>query len=156
MMNNLSLICLLCVLLSACAELQPYSGADPFIPIESGAMPLHWAAAKGDSKIVKMLISEGSHVDLRTDVKKATPLHFAAWKGQYNTAKLLIEHGADVNAKDDKGATTMHYAAASDDIAIVQLLLAKGADINAEDKDDLTPLDVAMMLSRQWSRFAKM
>jgi len=161
MKNNLSLIYIFCVLLSACAELQPYSGADPFLPIESGAMPLHLAAAKGDSDEVRKLISEGSPVDLRTNVKKATPLHFAAWQGQYHTAKLLIEHGADVNATTNWGGTPLMYASGSErgscltspcsvspglsegHLTVVALLIENGADVNNTGKYGSTALGSA-------------
>ncbi len=119
---------------------------------------LHQAAADGDIKQVKLLISKGADVNAEDEEKK-TPLHYAAETGKMEVVQLLVEASADVNAgswpplciaaennhiavseyliahgadvNPDNGWTPLQQAPYSNSIEMVKLLIAKGADINA-------------------------
>ena len=67
------------------------------------AEPIHDAAKEGDLAKVKILIAEGSGVNVR-DENGLTPLHIAAYQGYEEVAELLIFKGANVNAADKMGA----------------------------------------------------
>jgi peptidoglycan/LPS O-acetylase OafA/YrhL len=64
-----------------------------------GVTPLCWAAMRGDTETLQLLIDRGA--DLNTRNKDgSTALHGAAFLGQPKAAKLLIENGADTQAKN--------------------------------------------------------
>ena len=75
-----------------------------------GETPLYWAAFKGHTECVKLLI------EAKADVNKAneygyTPLYWAALLGHTECVKLLIDAGADVNKKvNNWGHTPLHVA----------------------------------------------
>lgn len=75
------------------------------LPFE-GAQPMHLAVLKGNAEIVKMLLANGAHIDIKaTNKDEATPLHWAAFFGQKDMVSLLIESGAPINVLDANGLT---------------------------------------------------
>jgi len=115
---------------------------------ERGATPLHWAAHKGHTEVVRLLIAAGA------DVNKENPLSWAASGGQIETAALLIAAGADVNKADKYGNTPLHWAAmggwgeSQSHLDVATLLIAAGADVNKADNDGWTPLHEAAFNGR--------
>jgi len=61
--------------------------------------PLHGAAFKGHTGVVKVLLEAGADVSAKTN-NQETPAHWAAAMGRRNALELLIEYGADLDAKD--------------------------------------------------------
>ncbi len=82
-----------------------------------------WAADKGHTEVVKLLIDKGADVNFREN----EALKYAANMGHTDTVKLLIERGADVNAQDGKALIEAAYEGHTDTI---KLLIEKGADID--------------------------
>ena len=76
----------------------------------AAAEPIHEAAKEGDLAKVKILIAEGSDVNVR-DENGLAPLHIAAYKGYKDVAELLILNGANVNAADKTVDTPLQFAA---------------------------------------------
>jgi ankyrin repeat protein len=104
-----------------------------------GSTPLHEAALKGQTAVVKFLLAH--HAEVNTcDMYGQTPLFDAAMNGHMEAAKLLLLDGADINIKDNEGQTPLHKAAWGGYTELVKFLLAKGADINAKDNNGMTPL----------------
>ncbi len=119
---------------------------------KDGWTPLRWAAQKGRTEIVKVLIAAGANVnkeateiigDSRLDgctplifaaregrteiVKVLTPLSIAVLFGHLETVKALIAAGADVNETNLDGESPLYWAVKKGHTEIVELLKAAGA-----------------------------
>ena len=86
-----------------------------------GHTPLSWAAFRGKTAAVEVLLDHGAHVDARSTNGK-TPLIHASANGQWAAVRLLIERGADVNAEDNEGETAMAKAQNSNFSGVVARL----------------------------------
>ena len=124
---------------------------------ETGGLvsPLHVAAAQGDTKAVRRLISTGADVNVRNEngefaienrgvlvhcADGETPLHLAAREGSTETALTLMSAGANVNARSEDGSTPLHLAASRGHTEIALALVGAGASVVARDNDGETPL----------------
>lgn len=116
--------------------------------------PLHYAAARGNDRAVKVLLKYVS-VDIRNS-ETCTPLHFAAYAGYVTVAQSLIDQckkesnaKAILNAKDDQGSSPMFYAAggprAHGNAQVIELLVENGVDIT-QTLDESTLIDIAASL----------
>jgi cytohesin len=118
--------------------------------------PLHWAAAKGHTKVVRKLIEVGAGLEGRGGRFHFTPLHMAAGEGHLETSRLLLDAGAEVDAIDRFHDTPMHWAAWFGHLSVVQLLVERGGDSAAKNKDGNTPRDMAFVKRNehvvQWFR----
>ncbi|MFH2204395.1 MAG: ankyrin repeat domain-containing protein [Elusimicrobiota bacterium] len=83
--------------------------------------PLHWAAALGRTRIVKVLLERGARIDPKNGADQ-TPLILAARAGHTNTVRLLLENGADIQAKDIRGENALSQAKAAGHEAAAELL----------------------------------
>jgi len=91
---------------------------------------LHEAAAIGDLTRVKLLLQEGTDVNLR-ERDMATPLHRAVLRGNKEIVAFLLTKGADIEVRDSwPGGTPLYYAAEKGHEEIMKILIAKGADVN--------------------------
>jgi ankyrin repeat protein len=113
-----------------------------------GWTPIHYAAAKGLSKIAQILIERGADPNVIQEKTCLTPLHLAVIYGHYELAKLLLEKGADPNKRTREGWTPLHFAVAYDRHDVATLLLQKGADPNVQDFNGKTPLHWAVENNR--------
>jgi hypothetical protein len=64
-----------------------------------GWTALHYAAAAGDTGIMKLLLERHAYIDAASPTG-ATPLMLAAREGQEDAVQLLLEEGADASLKD--------------------------------------------------------
>jgi ankyrin repeat protein len=100
------------------------AGAAVEMQDKNKATPLHWAAKKGHTQSIVVLVSAGAYVDAQGGGasleahgdKKATPLHMAAMHGHSESIKALVAAGATVDARDDENATPLHWAAGTGDL----------------------------------------
>ena len=88
------------------------------IPDILGRIPLHQAAAKGDTDIILMLIKFGSNVNAQT-ISGETPLMKAIAFYQVEATKILLRFGADpnmINQKKKKNCLNQAYECRNCDI----------------------------------------
>ena len=123
-----------------------------------GFTPLHWAALRGRSKAVDLLLGAGADITV-TNTRGSTPILLAAWKGHFNVVlQLLAANGNDndtthLNQPNDGGQTALNWAIRQGHSKIAAVLLLAGADkaiqsgtldavgwATALRRDDLLPL----------------
>ena len=112
---------------------------------------LWWAASRGHSSIVRLLLSEGKAPGLDpgavlvnpTHTSRSVPLGAAASCGDLNTIQLLLDNGADPNRRDHEGWCAIHWAAEQGHLEILYALLDRAADINAISSYGTSPLHCA-------------
>ena len=118
-----------------------------------GRTPLHWAAAKNDVEVIKLILSKRVKVDAETYSQHETPLCFAAKNNSCEAARILIEHGADVNHSYDIFPTPLSCAAEGDHVEVAQVLIDHGADVRAVGSYKMTLRSIATY--RKSHRFLK-
>jgi ankyrin repeat protein len=69
-----------------------------------GLSALHIATARGNLKLVELLLELGAHVDTLDNLDRA-PLHFAAYFGHVMLVALLVRRGSDPSKKTRRGFT---------------------------------------------------
>ncbi len=89
---------------------------------QDGSSPLHLAAQKGHTSVVKFLLSEGATID-SLDNAAWTPLHWAAVMGHLDTVITLNESGADKKIKSSNGWTPLEMCKKSGYREVVRYLL---------------------------------
>ncbi|KAI4314581.1 hypothetical protein L6164_027471 [Bauhinia variegata] len=106
---------------------------------DRGWTSLHVFSRKGDIKVVKKLLDEGTDVNAAAwgpKSKGVTPLHLAAEGGHIEVMDELLERGANIDAriKGACGWTPLHVAAKERRRKAVKFLIENGAflppDIN--------------------------
>jgi hypothetical protein len=120
---------------------------------EPDCTPLHYAAAKGNSQAVEVLLREPEvMIDAQTEESGTTPLQFAAFEGRLETVRLLINAYKDrgkikeIDTRDDERTSTLQYAALGIQEAmnreVAELLVKEGADPYQMD-GDISLMDMA-------------
>ena len=106
----------------------------------SRCSPIHWAAFKGDTNILSLLIEQGEDINRRGTWSDITPLHLVR---DARTAKLLIHSKADIEALDNQGQTPLMWAAERGKSGVAESLIAAGSKIDHEDHSGATALSLA-------------
>lgn len=101
--------------------------------------PLHIAAEKGCTDVVRLLCEAGA------DKKAAkpdhmTPLFCAAQNGHFEVMRVLYNAGVDKHQVLPNGATPLHHAASYGHLEAVGFLCMARADVNTEAQNGATPL----------------
>lgn len=117
--------------------------------VQDGSTPLHYAAAFGQTGVIRTLMASGCPVDA-TDDAKNTPLHLAAGEQSLSAAlrpalcMLSISAGGSCcpNRRPLDGKDWPSLAGCGF-IETVDVLVELGADINARDITACTPLQNA-------------
>lgn len=105
-----------------CALALLNAGADPSLRHESGAMPIHLAAASNYLGALQALLDRRPQdVDAKTNIG-ITPLMMAATEGHAQAVRLLLKLGADRTLKDDEGLTAKEVAIKNGNEDLVPLL----------------------------------
>ena len=108
----------------------------------STAAPLHIAAYRGHSQVVRMLLDCGASID-GLDSNFWTPLHYAAANGQTAVVKFLLDFGANPNAVDWILDSPCMAAALNGHVESVRALLIVGVDMQLRNWYDQTALHIA-------------
>lgn len=85
------------------------------------------AAARGDSKLVIQLISDGWDVNA-ADNDGYTALMAASYEGYDPLIDFLLREGAEINAEDNSGYTALDIAEENGYPSTVEFLLSQGAE----------------------------
>lgn len=106
-----------------CALALLNAGADSSLSHESGAMPIHLAAASDYlGALQELLERRPQDVDAKTNIG-ITPLMMAATEGHAEAVRLLLKFGADRTLKDDEGLTAKDVAMKNGNENLVSLLI---------------------------------
>ena len=109
---------------------------------DNGQTALYWAAEKGHTTILKLLI--GYNANLYTqDNNHESLVHAAARAPHKECLVYLSRQACDFFIQDNQKRTALHFAAASGCPDSIEFLLNQGLDINAQDISGLTPLHYA-------------
>jgi ankyrin len=112
---------------------------------EGGMTPLLFAAQRGRTLSLELLLDRGAKIDAR-DAAGFTALHLAAQRGHAGCAKALLDRGAGPELEaGPRKVRPLHLAVQRGDRDTVALLLSRGADVNAKTSWGETSL---MMLAR--------
>lgn len=103
-------------------------------------MPLHVAASKGDTEIVRELLKRGADIDAQSDTLETgnlqlTALEAAIWYNHPAICKLLLESGANPDIQSTREGTALHYAFEYKQLEMADWLLDYGADPFLERKN---------------------
>lgn len=105
-----------------CALALLNAGADSSLKHESGAMPIHLAAASNYLGALQALLDRRPQdVDAKTNIG-ITPLMMAATEGHAEAVRLLLQLGADHTLKDDEGLTAKEVALKNGNDHLIPLL----------------------------------
>lgn len=78
-----------------------------------GWTPLHYAASKGHTAVMRLLLQENAYIDAESP-NGTTPLMMAAYYGTPSAVKLLLEEGADPNLRNQMQASALDLALAAE------------------------------------------
>lgn len=106
---------------------------------------LHWATARGNAAVVKLLLEKGSEVNA-PDSHDDSPLQFAAGFGMNQPAifDLYQKAGVDLKQRNKNGATYMMLGIPHDStLALTDYLAGKGLSLTDTDNSGATLFDYA-------------
>jgi ankyrin repeat protein len=109
---------------------------------KEGFSPLILACYKGNNNVAKILIENGS--DLNVSSTMGTALMAAVVKGNDEIVKILLDKNADINATDSNGTTALMYAVQFQNEYLIKLLLEYKADKSKIDKYGKTAFEFAV------------
>jgi ankyrin repeat protein len=110
----------------------------------TGATPLHIAAATGANGCLESLLRHGASATKQIP-SGATPLHTAAIGGDQRTIDLLCAAGASVSALNNDKRTPLHNCGITGNAKVAAALIQQGSAVDGDDAEGWTPLMRAVM-----------
>ncbi|KAL9119073.1 MAG: hypothetical protein Q9187_004374 [Circinaria calcarea] len=108
-----------------------------------GQTALYWAALRGDSQAVSLLLAAGADVSIQTD-RGARALNAALMSCDAQCVQKILKNDYDINYTQVDGCTPLHYSCRyKHSVKTVKAFLDLGADINAKEALGYTPLMIA-------------
>ncbi len=126
-------------------------GANIHIPFDGGNTILHYAAGRGTSETIDILVQAGSPINAKNSLGQ-TPLHANAPfsgtpKNGDKTLIALLKNKADINIKDNRGykpaQSYMHNHFMT--IEMLKLFVKMGVNVNEQDPSGYTLLETAII-----------
>ncbi|KAL9016052.1 MAG: hypothetical protein Q9185_006577 [Variospora sp. 1 TL-2023] len=110
-----------------------------------GWTALHWAARRGDSRAVALLLAYGADPRLITWNEGRSALHLAAPSNSVLCVQQILQWRrgnaiVDLELRDGYGCTPLHVATESNSAATTAFLISSSADLNACENFGFTPL----------------
>ncbi len=120
-------------------------GADIHAQDSKGQNALHYAAKRGNTRIITLLLVAGCNVNgTGAETSGGTlPIILAIQKGQYAAVETLIDHGADVNGRDKLRRTPLIHAVNESMTSVMRLLISRGAELDCGSVFGKTALSYA-------------
>ncbi|GCC23600.1 espin-like protein [Chiloscyllium punctatum] len=120
-------------------------GCDATMETDNGAVPAHYAAAKGDSSCLKLLVAHSPRALNKQTQNGATPLYLACQAGHLHIVEYLVkECKANLDLRAHDGMTALHAAAQMGHCALVVWLKSfTDADLSAQDNEGATAMHFA-------------
>ncbi|KAL8766550.1 MAG: hypothetical protein Q9209_006693 [Squamulea sp. 1 TL-2023] len=113
-----------------------------------GRTPLMWAAWRGDSESVSILLDHGADPQA-TSFDGNSVLIYATYGGDLECMNLILNTGADINHMSNSILTpAMGGSQLGDNPAIAKVRLMRGAAIEASRHQKFTPLYVAALTNK--------
>ncbi|CAN0183409.1 unnamed protein product, partial [Hapterophycus canaliculatus] len=120
--------------------------------LESGACPstkcsydrsplLHVAVSLGQTEMVKLLLRNGSHVDVMSGSQ--TPLHTAVEVNNAEKINVLVERGTNIEAQCSDGSSPLQWTVLNVNHEVLIALLKHDPNVNYRDACGYTPLHSA-------------
>jgi hypothetical protein len=109
---------------------------------------LHYAAFRGNIKILEKVIECGGDINIRNN-NGLNVMHMAAQGDQPNVMIFFKEkYDMKINVLDNVMSTPLHWACYMGSDSSIDYLISWKADLNARDKDGFTPLHLAVMTGK--------
>ncbi len=108
----------------------------------NGFSALFFAAQKGNSEIVKLLLDNKAEVNSAGNLME-TPLTAACATGNSKMVKMLCAKKADVNFRNSQGQTPLIIAVMGKFFDVAKILVESSANLEIKDKYGFTPLLMA-------------
>ncbi|KAL1610698.1 hypothetical protein SLS60_002368 [Paraconiothyrium brasiliense] len=102
--------------------------------------PLMWAAFRGRTDVVKLLIDRQANPDVKEEPNGQSILMLAAHGGRAEIVEMLLDRNAVLEYTTQSSPTALAIASEAGHESVVKLLLDKGANREARDDQSLTPL----------------
>lgn len=77
------------------------------------------------------------------------PINIAATRGVISEVETLLSAGVNINNRGEHGYMPLHNAVEQDHLELVKFLVARGADRNGRTDDNVTPIELSVMLQRE-------
>ncbi|CAM9790971.1 unnamed protein product, partial [Hapterophycus canaliculatus] len=100
----------------------------------AGSTPLHHAARKGNTEVVRQLLplaAAGADTNFGYGDREKPVVHLAVEFQRMATSRVLVKHGADVNERATGNITPLDMAAESNNVESIHVLARAGADLEA-------------------------
>jgi ankyrin repeat protein len=101
--------------------------------------PLHIAARRGQTDIVKLLFQHNPNSSLR-DRDGITALLAASLNGHQNTVLFIVQHVGYIHDTDGNGNTIAHFAVVNDNYNILSYMTQQNISLYLQNSDGDSPL----------------
>ncbi|MGH0167209.1 UNVERIFIED_CONTAM: hypothetical protein FKN15_060312 [Acipenser sinensis] len=109
---------------------------DPRVATDTGALPVHYAAAKGDLPSLRLLLGHSPSVVNAQTKNGATALYLACQEGHMEVVQYLVKDcGAESQIRANDGMTPLHAAAQMGHNTVIVWLMSF-TEISLADQDD--------------------
>lgn len=98
-------------------------------------IPLHYAIVSKDITIIKILLENGSNVNI-SDLYGYDSLQYAIYTRSYEICELILKYISDINHRCKTGETSIHIACNLELTKIIQLLITYEININLQDYEN--------------------